>query len=48
MDENKHQIFKEINDLVKAYEFALNNRLTIYGFFKAHGILSQTLLDKIE
>lgn len=38
--------FSEINDLVKAYEFAQQNELTEKNILKAHKILSHTLLIK--
>jgi len=41
----KHKEVKEIEDLMKAYKFANQNKITITNFLEAHRILSQTLVD---
>lgn len=40
----KRKEIQEIEDLVLAYKFASENKLTKANFLKAHGILSKTLL----
>ncbi|MBK9460519.1 MAG: Fic family protein [Chitinophagales bacterium] len=37
---------KEIEDLIKAYNFAQNNKLSLSKLLKAHGILSKNVLIK--
>lgn len=44
---NKKEV-QEIEDLVKAYKFASNNKLNKKNLFKTHEILSKTLLPKKE
>jgi Fic family protein len=40
----KSKPFKEIEDLIKAYEFASNSHLNIDNFLQVHSILSNTLI----
>jgi Fic family protein len=42
----KKKEVKEIEDLVEAYQFVSTHKLTQANFFKAHQILSKTLLSK--
>ena len=44
----KSKSFKEIEDLIKAYEFANKSKLTISNFLKAHSILSKTLISEAK
>jgi len=40
--------FHEIQELIQAYEFAMNHRLTQTNFYTAHGILTKTLIEQKE
>ncbi|MDP2395407.1 MAG: hypothetical protein Q8S84_00635 [bacterium] len=41
---NKSKEIKEIENLIKAYKFAQNNKLNESNFLEIHKILSKTLL----
>ena len=43
---SKNKEVKEIDDLVKAYEYAMENDLTENNFLEAHRLLSKTILIK--
>lgn len=45
---NKSKSYKEIQDLIKAYEFASKHDLNIHTFFTAHEILSKTVIKNPE
>jgi len=45
-DVSKNKEVKEIDDLVKAYEYAITESLTEKAFLEAHRLLSRTILIK--
>lgn len=44
----KSNEMKEIDDLIKAYQFAKENDITLINVLKAHGVLTNTILIKKE
>ena len=44
----KSKPFKEIEDLIKAYQFAHKSALNVTNFLKAHSLLSKTLITEVK
>jgi len=42
----KSKSYKEIKDLISAYEYAKNKKLNLKNFLSSHKILSETILDE--